>query len=184
MQNHKPEQIISKIFVQIRKITWSAINTILGYDFKKGNTTSVNQDGIELSESLPIAEISTNVLVPLHLPKGIRPRKIIQTAQFFREDACFCSILCTEDDVSAQISQQNPRTPAGPDGLSPRLLKEFRLLRYKPMTALINRGIKLRIFPDCIKNVIVTPFPEKFMKDNVWIGGQFNFSGLSKISRK
>ena len=50
-------------------------------------------------------------------------------------------ILITEDEVYDQLSILDKSKPAGPDGISPRVLKEIAFSIKHPLTKLFNMSL-------------------------------------------
>ena len=60
-------------------------------------------------------------------------------------------------DISDAISVLNPSKAPGPDGISPRLIKEARRELLIPLKHIFNMSLRNHVFPDCWKNANVVP---------------------------
>ncbi|KAF2356918.1 hypothetical protein FHG87_012324 [Trinorchestia longiramus] len=62
----------------------------------------------------------------------------------------------TVEEVEEQLSILNPYKSTGPDGLSPRILKETAEVISEPLTNIFNRSLKTGMVPDNWKRANVT----------------------------
>ena len=77
------------------------------------------------------------------------------------------NIVATEQDVLDIIKSVNVNKAAGPDGVSPTMLREAGLSIVKPLTKLINLSLRTAIFPDSWKLAHVLPLHKKNDKSEI-----------------
>ena len=65
--------------------------------------------------------------------------------------------IINENEVLDQLKILDQNKPAGPDGISPRVLKEVKLGLFKPLTKLFNCSLRLKRVPHAWKISHVTP---------------------------
>jgi hypothetical protein len=70
-------------------------------------------------------------------------------------------ITVTEDDVSKALLHLKPDKAFGPDGISPRLLKEARPSITRSLSRLFNMSLLLEVFPSAWKKANVCPIYKK-----------------------
>jgi hypothetical protein len=75
------------------------------------------------------------------------------------------SITVTEKDVGDILSTINQNKAYGPDGISPRLLKEGGPSIVKVLTRLFNRSLELAKFPLTWKRANVLPIYNKTVRN-------------------
>ena len=75
--------------------------------------------------------------------------------------------LVTEDEVLKKISNIQPKSSCGFDGISTNFLKKYSNVLYKPLTIIINQSLITGIFPDNLKTAKVIPiYKEKGLDIN------------------
>ena len=79
------------------------------------------------------------------------------------------NILATEQDTSDILTILNPNKAYGPDGISPKLLKEAAPFITPVLTKIFNLSLSQGIFPDTWKRADVVPIhknAEEFFTSN------------------
>ena len=72
-------------------------------------------------------------------------------------DVTIENIFFNEQEVADQLSTLDSSKPPGPDGVTPRILKQINTSISKPLVSLFNKSLKLRCLPNIWKKANVTP---------------------------
>ena len=96
-------------------------------------------------------------------------------------DSSLTNIIITEEEVSDQLSSIITSKSTGPDGITPKLLKEAGHTIVPSLTKLFNLSLSTGIYPSHWKLANVLPLFKKGVKDN--IGNYRPVSLLSCVSK-
>jgi hypothetical protein len=87
----------------------------------------------------------------------------------------------TVEEVEKELSLLNPYKSTGPDGLTPRILKEMAVVISKPLAIIFNRSLATGTVPEDWKQANVTPI---FKKGNKQLPNNYRPISLTSISSK
>ena len=94
--------------------------------------------------------------------------------------ASFNFVYTNPDDIEKIIRSLRPKSSAGYDNISTKLLKEIENVISRPLSIIINQSLCTGIFPDKLKIAKVTPLYKK--DDDKSFGNYRPISLLSSIS--
>ena len=89
--------------------------------------------------------------------------------------------LTNKDNIEKIIRNLRPKSSAGSDNISTKLLKEIENVVSRPLSIIINQSLCTGIFPDKLKIAKVIPLYKK--DDNKPFGNYRPISLLSSISK-
>ena len=146
--------------------TWKTINEILS---KKGNKnaspTSLNINGIEITNTLEIANIVntyfTNIGNDLANKINYSGTKDFTYYLRNRQNLSFTMNEVDEQTVKTIIENLSPKRSCGYDEISSIFLKQITTSIIKPLTIVINQVLINGIFPDKLKIAKVVPIFKK-----------------------
>lgn len=72
-----------------------------------------------------------------------------------------CSIYCSPEEIKKMLKSLNIYISPGPDGISPRILKECSQVLSSPLALLLNTSFSLGQLPTMWKNANITPVYRK-----------------------
>ena len=82
-------------------------------------------------------------------------------------NASLTNLSVTEEDILDILKSLDTTKSSGPDGISPRMLKEASTVIYKPLTKLINLSLSTCRVPEAWKRANVLPLHKKNEKNNM-----------------
>ena len=169
----------------IRK-TWDTLKEIINKrTFKSDFPSCFVHEGVEITDTKNIADKFNEYFTEI----GPKLAKSINTAN----KAPFNSYLTTlcpasfnfgytkPDDIEKIIRNLGPKSSAGCDNISTKLLKEIENVVSRPLSIIINQSLCTGIFPDKLKIAKVIPLYKK--DDNKLFGNYRPISLLSSISK-
>ena len=169
----------------IRK-TWDTLKEIINKKtFKSDFPSCFVHEGVEITDTKNIADKFNEYFTEI----GPKLAKSINTAN----KAPFNSYLTTHcpasfnfsytkpDDIEKIIRNLRPKSSAGCDNISTKLLKEIENVVSRPLSIIINQSLCTGIFPDKLKKAKVIPLYKK--DDNKLFGNYRPISLLSSISK-
>ena len=153
--------------------------------FKSDFPSCFVHEGVEITDTKNIADKFNEYFTEI----GPKLAKSINTAN----KAPFNSYLTTPcpasfnfgytkpDDIEKIIRNLRPKSSAGCDNISTKLLKEIENVVSRPLSIIINQSLCTGIFPDKLKIAKVIPLYKK--DDNKLFGNYRPISLLSSISK-
>ena len=144
--------------------TWNTINSILNRNHKKNNITHLVTTNGSLNDKQDIAEylntffsnIGCEQAAKLPSPRRAYTDYLNKTITF-----SFSFALTSPESIEKIIDKFKPKTSAGHDGLSMKLLKKLKRNLSGPISLLTNQSLITGTFPDQFKLAKVLPLLKK-----------------------
>ena len=174
---------VSKYKNGIRK-TWDTLKEIINKKTLKSDFPSCFfQEGVEITVSKINADIFNEYFTEIG-PKIAKSTNAANKVPFnsYRTTTCAASFnfaYTNPDDIAKIIRNLRPKSSAGHDNISTKLLKKIEHAVSHPLSIIINQSLCTGIFPDKLK--IVIPLLKK--DDNKSFGNYRPISLLSSISK-
>ena len=175
----------SKYKNDIRK-TWDTLKEVINKKtFKSDFPAIFLHDGVEITGSKNIADKFNEYFTEIG-PKLARSIDTVSKAPFDSylttpSAASFNFTYISPADIVKIIRNLRPKSSAGYDNISTKLLKEIEHVISRPLNIIINQSLCTGIFPDKLKIAKVIPLYKK--DDNKSFGNYRPISLLSSISK-
>ena len=128
------------------KALWSNINLITNY---KGHSKTADPDDVTLPDRLN--EFYARFDRDNNSQPSLAPR----------DDDDVTPLVITEHDVRRTFAAVKERKAAGPDGITPRLVKTCSAQLAAVFTDIFNLSLRLCVVPSCFKRATIIPVPKK-----------------------
>ena len=175
----------SKYKNDIRK-TWDTLKEVINKKaFKSDFSAIFLHDGVKITGSKNIADKFNEYFTEIG-PILARSIDTVNKAPFdsYLTTPCAASFNFTyisPDDIVKIIRNLRPKSSAGYDNISTKLLKEIEHVISRPLSIIINQSLCTGIFPDKLEIAKVIPLYKK--DDNKSFGNYRPISLLSSISK-
>lgn len=82
----------------------------------------------------------------------------------------------SDEDVRKEISSMPTNKPPGPDGIPPSVYKKCCEALKRPLANIMNSSLQTKIFPQTLKESIITPVSKKPIHQILQISDQYQIS--------
>ena len=175
----------SKYKNDIRK-TWDTLKEIINKKtFKSDFPWCFAQEGVEITGFKIIADKFNEYFTEIgpKLARSIDAANKVPFNSYLTKPcaASFNLAYTNPDDIANTIRNLKPKSSAGHDNISTKLLKEIEHIISCPLSIIINQSLCTGIFPDKLKTAKIIPLFKK--DDNKSFGNYRPLSLFSSISK-
>ena len=169
----------SKYKNDIRK-TWDTLKEVINKKtFKSDFPSNYLHDGVEITGSKNIADKFNEYFTEIG-PKLARSIDTVNKAPFdsYLTTPCVASFNFTyisPDDIAKFIRNLRPKSSAGYDNISTKLLKEIEHVISRPLSIIINQSLCTGIFPNKLKIAKVIPLYKKMTINHLGITVRYHY---------
>ncbi len=134
---------------------------------KDGSTASSNKEKAEVLNNFFSSVFTTENIQNMPELKGIADLKVKMT-----------DLKVTSDQVKQRLVELKPNKATGPDGVSPRMLKELAGSLAKPLSIIMNKSLQEGRLPNIWKTAHVVPIFKKGKKN---VAGNYRPVSLTSV---